>query len=141
MEAAPQGIAPAGSQPAGTVRYATEVTAVGALVPEFAAQQILVFFAENAPPELHEFSVLHQPTVTTGELCPGDEVVIEGAVLRVLAIGERAERNLIALGHLNLKANGATQAPLPGDVCVEAIQLPIPRPGSRIEIRSGPGSS
>ncbi|WP_246278523.1 PTS glucitol/sorbitol transporter subunit IIA [Phytohabitans rumicis] len=115
-------------------RYATEVTAVGALVPDFVEQQILVFFSDAAPEELHDFSVLHHPTVAKSGLTTGDEVVIDGTTMRVLSVGDLAEQNLLALGHLNLKANGASQAPLPGDVCVEARALPIPRPGSKLWI-------
>lgn len=118
-----------------TTRYATEITAVGPLVSDFAAQQLLVFFADSAPTELHEFSVLHHPSVTTGGLTAGDRIELDGAVLRVLAVGALAEQNLLALGHLNIKANGATEPPLPGDVCVEVGRLPVPQPGSRLLIK------
>jgi PTS system glucitol/sorbitol-specific IIA component len=120
------------------IRYDTVVTAVGALVPEFTAEGILVWFAEGAPSELHEFSVLHAPTVATGGVVPGDEVRLDGVVFRVLAVGAVANENLVNLGHLDLKANGSTTAPLPGDVCVEALALPELGPGSRLTISAGP---
>lgn len=129
----------AAGQPA--VRYATVVTAVGALVPDFVAQGVLVWFAEGAPEELHEFSVLHRPTVATGGVAPGDEVRLDDAVLRVLAVGDVANDNLVNLGHLDLKASGETVAALPGDVCVEKAPLPEVRPGSRLEIVAGPATT
>lgn len=138
MDVVPSGPAPADS-PAGAVRYASQVTAVGPMVPDFAEQRILVFFGSNAPAELHDFAVLHSPTVVTGGLRAGDEIVIDDTVLSVLALGDVAEQNLINLGHLNLKANGETRAPLPGDVCVELGPLPVPRPGTRFWIRETAG--
>jgi len=39
--------------------YSTTVTAVGELVSDFADQGVLVFFGEDAPIELHEFSIIH----------------------------------------------------------------------------------
>jgi PTS system glucitol/sorbitol-specific IIA component len=126
-----------GAVPEG-LRYATVVTAVGAMVPEFTAEGLLVWFAEGAPQELHEFSVLHRPTVTTGGVAPGDTVHLDGVALRVLAVGSVANANLVQLGHLDLKANGATTAPLVGDVCVEQVPLPTVGPGSRLEIVAGP---
>jgi PTS system glucitol/sorbitol-specific IIA component len=130
---------PAGAgEPA--VRYSTVVTAVGSLVPDFVAQGVLVWFAEGAPEELHEFSVLHRPTVTVGGVVPGDEVRLDGTVLRVLAVGDVANENLVALGHLDLKASGDSEPPLPGDVCTERLPLPPIRPGSTLTIvAAGPG--
>jgi glucitol/sorbitol PTS system EIIA component len=124
-------------QPA--VRYATVVTAVGALVPDFVAQRLMVWFAEGAPAELHEFSVLHRPTVTVGGVRPGDEVRLDETVLRVLAVGDLANENLVTHGHLDLKASGETVAALPGDLCVEKAPLPDVRPGSRLQIVEGTG--
>jgi PTS system glucitol/sorbitol-specific IIA component len=116
------------------IRYATTVTAVGEQVAEFVTQGLLIWFAEGAPEELHFFSVLHQPTVTSGGVRPGDVVRIDDRVLRVTAVGEVANENMVQLGHMDLKANGADQAPLPGDICLEKVPLPEVRPGSTLVI-------
>ncbi len=115
-------------------RYATEVTAVGEQVGEFVAQGLLIWFAEGAPEELHFFSVLHRPTVTTGGVRPGDRLRIDDQTFRVTAVGEVANDNMVNLGHMDLKANGATEAPLPGDICLEELPLPEPRPGTELVI-------
>ncbi|HEV8652317.1 MAG TPA: PTS glucitol/sorbitol transporter subunit IIA [Actinomycetes bacterium] len=115
-------------------RYVTTVTRVGEQVPEFVEQGILILFAEGAPEELHFFSVLHQPEQTTGGVRPGDVIHIDDHALRVTAVGHVANDNLVNLGHIDLKANGADDAPLPGDVCVEAVPLPKVRPGTRLVI-------
>jgi PTS system glucitol/sorbitol-specific IIA component len=115
-------------------RYATTVTAVGEQVPDFIGQGLLIWFAEGAPEELHFFTVLHRPTVTTGGVRPGDVVRIDDQAFRVTAVGEVANDNMVNLGHMDLKANGATEAPLPGDICLEELPLPVPRPGTELLI-------
>ena len=120
--------------PAAQTRYATTVTAVGEQVAEFITQGLLIWFAEGAPEELHFFTVLHRPTVTTGGVRPGDLVRIDDKAFRVTAVGEVADENMVNLGHMDLKANGATEAPLPGDICLEELPLPEPRPGTTLVI-------
>jgi glucitol/sorbitol PTS system EIIA component len=115
-------------------RYATTVTAVGEQVAEFVSSGLLIWFAEGAPEELHFFSVLHRPTVTAGGVRPGDLVRIDDKEFRVTAVGEVANDNMVNLGHMDLKANGATEAPLPGDICLEELPLPEPEPGTTLVI-------
>ena len=115
-------------------RYAATVTAVGEQVPEFIGQGLLILFAEGAPEELHFFTVLHRPTVTTGGVRPGDLVRIDDTAFRVTAVGEVANDNMVNLGHMDLKANGDTEPPLPGDICLERLPLPEPRPGTTLVI-------
>jgi PTS system glucitol/sorbitol-specific IIA component len=116
------------------IRYATTVTAVGDEVAEFVSQGLLIWFAEGAPEELHFFSVLHRPTVTTGGVRPGDTVRIDDQAFRVTAVGAVANDNMVNLGHMDLKANGDTEAPLPGDICLERLPLREPRPGTTLVI-------
>jgi len=120
--------------PAAQTRYATMVTAVGEQVAEFITQGLLIWFAEGAPEELHFFTVLHRPTVATGGVRPGDLVRIDDKTFRVTAVGEVANDNMVNLGHMDLKANGAAEAPLPGDICLEELPLPEPRPGTTLVI-------
>jgi glucitol/sorbitol PTS system EIIA component len=115
-------------------RYATTVTAVGDEVAEFVTHGLLIWFAEGAPEELHFFSVLHRPTVTTGGVRPGDTVRIDDQEFRVTAVGAVANDNMVNLGHMDLKANGDTEAPLPGDICLEQLPLCEPRPGTTLVI-------
>jgi glucitol/sorbitol PTS system EIIA component len=115
-------------------RYAATVTAVGEQVPEFIGQGLLIWFAEGAPEELHFFTVLHRPTVTTGGVRPGDLVRIDDKAFRVTAVGEVANDNMVNLGHIDMKANGVSEAPLPGDLCLEELPLPEPGPGTTLVI-------
>ena len=119
----------------GTVRYATTVISVGPMVQEFLAQGMLILFGENAPEELHDFCVLHRPDVAVGGIRSGDQLVVDGTPMSILAVGDVADENLKALGHVSLKTNGETTAPLPGDVCLEKVALHV-HTGSRLEIVS-----
>lgn len=116
------------------VVYSTTVTAVGALVPDFREQGILVFFGENAPEELHEFSILHKVDNHKRAPLVGDTIAINDDVFTVLAVGSVASDNLLNLGHLDLKANGLTEADLPGDVNVELRELPMIYVGDRLQV-------
>lgn len=116
--------------------YATTVTEVGELVADFREQGVLVFFGENAPEELHEFSILHRPEVAKRAPQAGDQIRLSNKDYVVLAVGSVASDNLLNLGHLDLKANGLAAAELPGDVNVEIKELPLVQVGDRLEVYS-----
>lgn len=112
------------------VRYRAEVVAVGPMVADLRSQDVLVLFAEGAPEELHEFCVLTRPQVVDAGPQVGGTVVIDDVEMPILAVGDVVEENLMNLGHLDLKADGATTASLPGDVCVPRGSLPEVSQGS-----------
>ncbi|WP_029215010.1 PTS glucitol/sorbitol transporter subunit IIA [Kallotenue papyrolyticum] len=112
--------------------YELTVTAIGPLVAEFTEAGIWVLFHESVPEELAEFAILHRAAPPRAPLAPGHTLQIEQDQYRITAVGAVANHNLRELGHLVLKANGATEAELPGDVCVEARPLPQPRIGMRL---------
>lgn len=124
----------AGEQPV----YATTVTAVGALVPEFLAAGVLVLFGEQAPQELHEFSVLHRVDTSVEPDAGGprvrDVVRLGDVELPVLAVGSVVAANLLNLGHLDLKADGRTEPAMPGDLCVPTGTLPVVEVGQTITV-------
>jgi PTS system glucitol/sorbitol-specific IIA component len=118
------------------VIYSSTVTSVGALVSDFRDQGLLVWFDESAPEELHEFSILHKVDSHISAPVVGDTIAINSDHFTVLAVGSVAGENLLNLGHLDLKANGLTEAELPGDVNVELRELPMIIVGDRLEIIS-----
>ena len=118
--------------------YSTTVTAVGELVSDFADQGVLVFFGEDAPIELHEFSIIHKPDVVDRAPQVGDTITLQDNIYNVLAVGSVASDNLLNLGHLDLKANGLTEPEMPGDVNVEAVSLPTVQVGDRFVVISQP---
>jgi len=121
---------------AGTIRYETRVQAVGEMIPEFLTQGLIIFFGEIAPEELHDFVIRHRPTVSGSVPRPGDVIELDGEAFTVTAVGDVVADNLLQLGHFCLKADGSTNAPLPGDVCVEVRPLPLLATGSVMRIVS-----
>jgi PTS system glucitol/sorbitol-specific IIA component len=122
------------SSAAGAVVYQTTVTAVGEQVPAFLEHGILILFGAESPEELHSISVLHTTDVRESGPQAGDLVHIGDTEIPVLAVGEVVSDNLLNLGHLDFKADGRTEAKLPGDVCVAKGSLPTPRVGDVITI-------
>lgn len=119
------------------IKYEMRVVEIGPLVSEFIENKILVFFKVGAPPELAEFSILHEPSNFFSEVRPGDQIAIKDQFYRVTAVGEVANQNIRELGHLVLKCNGRSQTELPGDVCVEDKALPSIQTGMVIRILDG----
>ncbi len=116
------------------IKYQGKILSIGPLVEEFKQAGILVFFGENAPEELLEFSVIHDAKELVTPVAMGDSVILGEERYRVLAVGNVANTNLANLGHLILKFNGDTQARLPGDVNVEEKPIPDIQVGMEIRI-------
>jgi PTS system glucitol/sorbitol-specific IIA component len=119
------------------IRYESTVLSIGPMVEQFLELKMLIIFGEGAPAELHDICVIHRPATRTGGVRPGDRVVLDEESFEVLAVGDVADQNLRALGHVSFKANGLHTAPLPGDICLEDVDLPLLKTGSRIQIVSG----
>lgn len=118
-----------------SIKYEMRVVEIGPLVDEFLQAKMLVFFKVGAPPELAEFSILHEPSDRFIGVEPGDRIVIDDEYsYRVTAVGEVANQNIGALGHLIMKCNGRAEPEMPGDVCVEDKALPPIRIGSIVRI-------
>lgn len=117
------------------IKLRARVTAIGENVEEFRQAQLMVFFADGAPEELAEFSILHIAEVNLATVAPGDTLQLGAELYEVLAVGDVANENLANLGHLVVKANGLIEAEMLGDACVTAKPLPRLRVGDPIEIR------
>jgi PTS system glucitol/sorbitol-specific IIA component len=122
------------------VVYESEVTQVGGQVEAFLGHGLLIFFGAQSPAELHAISVLHRATISDDGPHPGDLIQVGAEELEVLAVGPVVRDNLLNLGHLDLKADGRTEAKLPGDVCVRVGDLPLLRAGDPFRI-TRPASS
>lgn len=117
-----------------TTVYDTTVTTVGEQVPAFLEHGILIFFSDEAPAELHDISVLHRATVSDDGPRPGDTIHLGEETLEVLAVGDVVRDNLLNLGHMDIKADGLTEAKLPGDVCVRKGPIPLLATGDAFRI-------
>jgi PTS system glucitol/sorbitol-specific IIA component len=126
--------------------YRTQIKEIGPEVPEFLEMGLLITFAVGAPPELAEMSVLHEPTHRRERAPePGDVLAIGPLEFRITAIGEKAWKNVMDLGHAVFAFNGATEVELPGQIYVEPHGAELLsqeiRPGARLEIRAGARSA
>jgi PTS system glucitol/sorbitol-specific IIA component len=110
---------------------------VGDQVKGFLGHGLLIFFADDSPAELHDMSVRHRATVAEEGPQAGDTIVLGGVSMELLAVGEVVGENLINLGHIDIKANGQTEAKLPGDANVAKQDLPLPAPGDSFRIIRG----
>jgi PTS system glucitol/sorbitol-specific IIA component len=117
-----------------TTVYESTVTVVGSQVAAFLEHGILIFFADGAPEELHDISVLHRATVSEDGPRAGDTIHLGDTSLEILAVGDVVRDNLLNLGHLDLKADGLTEAKLPGDVCVRKGDLALLETGDTFRI-------
>lgn len=123
-----------------TLHYRTTVTAIGPEVAELAEGGILILYADGAPPELAEVSVLHRVTEGPSVAAPlaGASLRIGGLSVPLTAIGERAWAKIADMGHVVVNFNGAAATERPGELC--ARQVPAADlmaalvPGAMIEI-------
>ncbi|WP_078394392.1 PTS glucitol/sorbitol transporter subunit IIA [Shouchella patagoniensis] len=114
--------------------YKTTVTKMGPSAGDFLEENMIILFKDNAPEELAEFCVLHEENELNGEVVKGDTITIAGSSFKVTAVGEAVGKNLRALGHITIKADGAMEAELPGTLSVEANELPKIEAGHTITI-------
>ena len=120
--------------------YESTVTQVGGQVEAFLGHGLMIFFQHGSPDELHDISVLHAASVAEDGPLAGDVVMVGEVRLDVLAVGHVVRDNLLNLGHLDLKADGRTEAKLPGDVCVPKGDLPLLAVGDPFRILRSAGS-
>ena len=106
----------------------------------FLEHGIVILFADGSPAELHDISVLHRATIAEDGPRPGDTIHLGDTALEILAVGHVVRDNLLNLGHLDLKADGRTEAKLPGDVCVRKGDLALLATGDTFRI-TRPGTT
>ncbi|CAN5905848.1 PTS glucitol/sorbitol transporter subunit IIA [soil metagenome] len=107
--------------------YRTEITEIGPDVEEMLdLTGTLITFEDGAPPELAEISVLHKHTdQREAPPTPGDTVAIGPREFEITAVGGVAWKNMLELGHAAFKFNGAEEAGLPGEICLEEQEAEV----------------
>ncbi|AXE38488.1 PTS glucitol/sorbitol transporter subunit IIA [Acidipropionibacterium virtanenii] len=120
-----------------TVIYANTVRSVGPEAASFLSERMLVTFGDQAPDELRDFCYALPPATSTAAIGIGDALVLDGARFPITAIGNVAQKNLDALGHVTLVFDGAGEPRLSGAIHVSADgDLPSLGEGSTIAIES-----
>lgn len=101
----------------------TRVTAIGPEVADLAEGGVVILFADGAPPELAEVSVLHKavqdPSVDAPP--PGASIAIGTVNASITAVGASAWAKVREIGHVVISFNGAGAAERPGEICASKI--------------------
>jgi glucitol/sorbitol PTS system EIIA component len=101
----------------------TVVTAVGPDVADLLEGGVLILFADGAPPELAEVSVLHrlaaEPSVEAP--APGTPIRVGAVEARLTAVGALAWNKVRDIGHVVVNFNGAAEAERPGELAASEV--------------------
>ncbi|MGV3551636.1 PTS glucitol/sorbitol transporter subunit IIA [Rhizobium sp.] len=101
-----------------TLHLKTTITAVGPDVADLAEGGVLILFADGAPPELAEVSVLHAPEVAPNDEPPvGTRVMIGNIESKITAVGPIAWNKVKEIGHVVINFNDADAVERPGEIC------------------------
>lgn len=123
-----------------SVYLRTTITEIGPDAGDLIAGGVLILFAEGAPPELAEVSVLHrtQSFNETTAPAPGTRIAIGEVEAVLTGVGPLAWAKLSELGHVVMNFNGAETPERPGELCVSPVDLDVLvaalRPGADIVI-------
>jgi PTS system glucitol/sorbitol-specific IIA component len=106
-----------------SVLFKTRVTAVGPEVADLAEGGVVILFADGAPPELAEVSILHsvegKPSDTTPPV--GSVIHIGDVSAKITGIGDYAWQKVKDIGHVVITFNGSEQVERPGEICASEI--------------------
>ncbi len=123
-----------------TTHYRTALTAVGPDAADLLEGGILILFADGAPPELAEVSVLHRVAEGPSTEAPrvGARLTIGEVGAELTAIGELAWAKIADMGHVVINFDGATDSKRPGEISVAAVDpaalAAAIRPGATLTI-------
>jgi glucitol/sorbitol PTS system EIIA component len=101
----------------------TTVTAVGPDVPDLLEGGVLILFADGAPPELAEVSVMHavdgEPAASAP--APGAAIRVGSVEARLTGIGDLAWAKVRDIGHVVVNFNGAAAPERPGELAASPV--------------------
>jgi PTS system glucitol/sorbitol-specific IIA component len=100
----------------------TSIKTVGPDVADLVENGVLILFAEGAPPELAEVSVLHAvETMGATAPKPGNKITIGNLAATITAIGPAAWKKVQDIGHVVINFNDAKSAERPGEICASSL--------------------
>lgn len=102
--------------------YRTIIASVGGEVQALLEGGLLILFADGAPLELAEVSVLHRVEHVSARMPPVGSVLRIGETCAVVtAVGPVAWHKVSELGHVVITFNGASADERPGVICASTI--------------------
>ncbi|WP_345814815.1 PTS glucitol/sorbitol transporter subunit IIA [Paraburkholderia sp. PREW-6R] len=102
--------------------YKTVITEVGPEVADLLEGGVLILYADGAPPELAEVSVLHRVEAARADAPEvGTQLRIGEIGAVVTAVGPTAWHKVNELGHVVINFNGSAVAERPGEICAQSV--------------------
>lgn len=111
--------------------YRTTVQDAGPMAEAFVSEGMFVTFGVDAPEALREFCYIVDVNQTRATLAVGQQFTVDGRTFPITAVGEVAQRNLEALGHITVNIDGDTEPKMAG-----AIHIRCDGPAPQITIGS-----
>ncbi|XJZ26676.1 PTS glucitol/sorbitol transporter subunit IIA [Bacillota bacterium Lsc_1132] len=114
----------------------TVVREVGALVPTFKEEKIVILFGPQAPQELRELAVIHEfENLTEEPLTEGGIIQFGDDSFTITAVGTLANKNFKELGHISIYFQEPFEEVLPGAVFAAPHKFPTINEGTVISIK------
>ncbi|EJN04298.1 PTS glucitol/sorbitol transporter subunit IIA [Phyllobacterium sp. YR531] len=106
-----------------SVQFKTRITAVGPEVADLAEGGVVILFADGAPPELAEVSILHLTEEDPSDSSPpvGSVIQIGEVSAKITGMGDYAWQKVKEIGHVVITFNGASKVERPGEICAAEI--------------------
>ncbi|MGI0117521.1 PTS glucitol/sorbitol transporter subunit IIA [Zooshikella sp. RANM57] len=102
-----------------TILYSTHITGVGSYTSEALEDHMMILFDDNAPTDAADYCFIHPHAELSAEIKVGNVLVLDQEAYPVTAVGNVANQNLAALGHITLRFDGAENAEYPGTIHVQ----------------------
>ncbi|MBC2578197.1 PTS glucitol/sorbitol transporter subunit IIA [Peptostreptococcus russellii] len=113
--------------------YDNNIKNMGSMVEAF-GNEMAILFGDNAPDTLKDYCYTIDVKDADDKIEVGDTIIIDDEKFSIKAIGDLAQKNLEALGHLTINFTGDESGLLPGAIVVEKKDCPKINIGTRIVI-------
>ncbi|MGO2891694.1 MAG: PTS glucitol/sorbitol transporter subunit IIA [Enterococcus devriesei] len=105
--------------------YQTKVTEIGALVPDFKEELLMVLFGPSAMQELRDICVIHESEQEPKEvLMLGGKITFGDQEYTITKVGGEANANFESLGHISIYFREGENEVLPGAIIASPQVFP-----------------
>ncbi|MDG0820222.1 PTS glucitol/sorbitol transporter subunit IIA [Staphylococcus equorum] len=106
--------------------FKSTILKIGELVIDFKEENLLVLFGKDAPPELADISLIHEPSVEENDVFKVDKTLqIGDDKYQIIKVGEEANPNFNDLGHVSIYFSDDNNTEiLPGAILVSPSIYP-----------------
>ncbi len=110
------------------LQFDATITHIGDLALDALEDNMLILFNDSAPDDVADYCFVHDQGTASGIITTESTLLIAGKDYIVTAVGEAANQNLMALGHITIKFDGKREPEFPGTIhvighCPHSIKL------------------